>query len=64
MTPELLELPEWAAESAAEYWWSNQLNALADADRFTDITRRINGGVNGLADRRALWAKAREVLAC
>lgn len=61
-TPELLELPEWAAESAAEYWWSNRLNALADADRFTDITRRINGGTNGLADRRALWAKAREVL--
>jgi putative chitinase len=63
-TPELLELPEWAAESAAEFWQSSGLNALADADRFTDITRRINGGVNGLAERRALWAKAREVLAC
>lgn len=61
--PELLEQPEWAAESAAEFWWSNQLNALADADRFTDITRRINGGTNGLKERRALWAKAREVLA-
>lgn len=62
-TPELLEQPEWAAESAAYFWWTNSLNGLADADRFTDITRRINGGTNGLAERRALWAKAREVLA-
>lgn len=61
-TPELLEQPEWAAESAAWFWWVKGLNTLADQDRFTDITRRINGGVNGLTERRELWAKAREVL--
>ncbi|CAD5378483.1 Putative chitinase [Pseudomonas sp. OF001] len=61
--PELLEQPEWAAESAAWFWESKGLNALADAMDFSRITRRINGGLNGLADRLALWGKAREVLA-
>ena len=61
-TPELLEQPEWAAQSAGWYWWVKELNTLADQDRFTDITRKINGGVNGLKDRRELWGRAREVL--
>ena len=61
--PELLEHPEWAAESAAWFWESRGLNTLADARDFNRITRRINGGLNGLADRLALWGKAREVLA-
>lgn len=60
--PELLEQPEWAAQSAGWYWWVKELNTLADQDRFTDITRKINGGVNGLKDRRELWGRAREVL--
>ena len=63
-TPELLEQPEWAAQSAGWYWWVKELNTLADQDRFTDITRRINGGTNGIAERRALWGRAREVLGC
>lgn len=61
-TPELLELPQWAAESAAWFWSVNGLNALADQDQFNTITRRINGGLNGLEDRLQLWARAREVL--
>lgn len=61
-TPELLEHPEWAAQSAGWYWWVKELNTLADQDRFTDITRKINGGVNGLKERRELWSRAREVL--
>jgi putative chitinase len=60
--PELLEQPQWAAESAAWFWQSNRLNALADQDQFTTITRRINGGLNGLEHRQLLWAKARAVL--
>ena len=38
------------------------LNALADRGEFNRITRHINGGLNGLDDRLALWARAREVL--
>ena len=61
-TPELLELPQWAAESAAWFWSINGLNALADQEQFNTITRRINGGLNGLEDRLQLWARARAVL--
>ncbi|WP_440466863.1 glycoside hydrolase family 19 protein [Pseudomonas sp. YH-1] len=61
--PELLEQPEWAAASAA-WWWSNRgLNELADAGEFEQITRRINGGLNGQRERLELWARAKEVLA-
>lgn len=61
-TPELLEQPEWAAKSAVWYWTTRNLNALADADRFTDITRAINGGTNGLEDRKARYKYALTVL--
>ncbi|WGK92572.1 glycoside hydrolase family 19 protein [Pseudomonas migulae] len=61
--PELLEQPQYACLSAAWFWATKGLNTLADAGEFNTITRRINGGLNGLADRLKLWAKAREVLA-
>lgn len=61
--PELLEQPEWAAESAGWFWSTNGLNRLADGGRFEAITRRINGGLNGQDDRLALWDRAKEVLA-
>ena len=60
--PELLEQPQWAAESAAWFWAQNGLNQLADQDQFNRITRRINGGLHGLQDRLQLWARARAVL--
>ncbi len=62
IAPELLEQPEGAALSAAWYWSSRNLNALADAGQFGLITRRINGGMNGIADRLAHYDKARELL--
>lgn len=60
--PELLEQPQWACTSAAWFWQSNGLNELADKDQFTTITRRINGGLNGLEDRLQLWTRAKAVL--
>ncbi len=60
--PALLESPRWAAVSSAWYWYSRGLNTLADAGDFLRITRRINGGTNGLADRQALYARARQAL--
>jgi putative chitinase len=61
-TPELLEQPEWAAESAVWFWSSRNLNALADVDRFTDLTKRINGGTNGIEDRKLRYRQALKVL--
>ncbi|MCS3512517.1 glycoside hydrolase family 19 protein [Pseudomonas grimontii] len=61
--PELLELPQRAAMSAAWFWSTKGLNALADQGEFVKITRRINGGINGLEDRLQLWDMAKKVLA-
>jgi putative chitinase len=60
--PELLEQPEHAAMSAAWFWWNARLNELADKGDFRTITRRINGGFNGLADRLALYESSRQAL--
>lgn len=56
--PEALERPLWAALSAGLYWKSRNLNKYADARDFVTLTRRINGGINGLADRQAIFASA------
>ncbi|QVN04619.1 glycoside hydrolase family 19 protein [Pseudomonas rhodesiae] len=61
--PELLELPQHAAMSAAWFWSTNGLNTLADQGQFAKITRRINGGLTGQDDRQALYDKALKVLA-
>ena len=53
---------EGATVSAGWFWEVNNLNTLADADRFTDLTKRINGGTNGLAHRQELWALAKKAL--
>jgi putative chitinase len=60
--PDLLEHIRWAVWSAADYWDWRGLNALADAGHFEQITRRINGGLNGQPDRLARWKRAREAL--
>lgn len=60
--PELLETSENACRSAGWFWAMHKLNALADIPDFQDITRRINGGLNGEASREAYYAKAKAVL--
>ncbi|WP_122418505.1 glycoside hydrolase family 19 protein [Pseudomonas viridiflava] len=61
--PELLEQPQHAAMSAAWYWSSRGLNSLADKGDFLLITKRINGGTNGLSERLALYGRALKFLA-
>lgn len=60
--PQYLEQPRWAAASAGAFWASRGLNRFADADDFITLTRRINGGLNGLDDRMACWNQAKGVL--
>jgi putative chitinase len=60
--PALAATPQIAFSIAGLYWRNNGLNQLADNDDIVTITRRINGGLNGLADRRAYYKRAKEVL--
>lgn len=60
--PELLEQPDWAASSAGWFWATNGCSALADAGDFLAITKRINGGTNGQADREGWLAKVRAIV--
>jgi len=60
--PDFLECPRYAALSAGWFWDEHDLNKLADSESFTLITRVINGGTNGLLDRKAYYRKALEVL--
>lgn len=53
---------EGAVMGAIWFWTAHDLNDLADADRITDMTKVINGGVNGLAERKTLWRDALALL--
>lgn len=60
-SPELLERPLGAVRSSMWYWKKNGLNALADADDINRITRKINGGYNGLEDRKKYLVRAKKM---
>jgi putative chitinase len=61
--PELLsDQPNVAVDAAAWFWNKRNLNADADKDDISCITKMINGGYNGLEDRKAYLARAKEVL--
>jgi len=60
--PTLLEAPEYAAKSAAWFWYSHGLNDLADQNKHLKITKIINGGKAGLFERMKILKKAQEVL--
>lgn len=53
--PELLLAPDYAALSAGWFWEANKLGAFADNDDFVGMTKKINGGTIGLADREARY---------
>lgn len=60
--PDLVAEPDLAAESAGWFWSKNGLNSLADAEDVTAMTKRINGGTNGLEHRQKLYESARAVI--
>jgi predicted chitinase len=53
---------EYAVHSAVFFWDKNNLNRLADRDDVVGLTKKINGGANGLAHRRELLNKANGLL--
>ena len=60
--PERLEQPDLAMMAAGWYWSRNDLYILADRGDLLSITKRINGGTNGLEDRRNYLKNAKKVL--
>jgi putative chitinase len=60
--PALVASPEYACLSAGWFWSTRKLNALADANDYTTMTKRINGGTLGLDDRISHIKKALTVL--
>ena len=55
--PTIVALPSVGMLVACKYWSDHGLNEFADIDDVTTITRRINGGLNGFADRKAYLDK-------
>lgn len=60
--PDLLLQDEYAARSAGWFWKANNCNSFADSGDFVGLTKRINGGDNGLADRQARYAVTKKAL--
>ena len=54
--------PKGAVESACWFWNANKLNTIADTDDVVKMTKKINGGNIGLADRQTRYSKAMTVL--
>ncbi len=53
----------YAVHSAVFFWDKNGLNKLADKNDIERVTKKINGGLNGIAHRRELFNKANGLLA-
>ena len=61
--PELIEIdPQLCVDVAGWYWEKHSLNLLADTDNLESVTRRINGGLNGLNDRNRLLQRAKSLI--
>jgi putative chitinase len=59
--PDLLLNPEWAILSACWFWHKNKLNDICDRGDVVLLSKRINGGTIGLADRIHHWNKCLEL---
>jgi putative chitinase len=60
--PDLLLEPTYAARSAAWFWQKNKCNTFADVGDVEGLTKRINGGLIGIADRKARYQAAERSL--
>lgn len=60
--PDWVSTNEGAVASAAWFWDSNNLNKFADKNNISGCTKKINGGLIGLAERTAYWKTALTVL--
>lgn len=61
-TPTLVSQPPYAADVAGWYWDSRSINGPADRDDVVAVTKKVNGGTNGLSDREWYLARAKRAL--
>jgi putative chitinase len=60
--PDLAASPEHALHVACAFWRWKDLNPLCEPGGFVAVTKRINGGTNGMADRREWLQKVERIL--
>lgn len=60
--PELLKQLPYSCLSAGWFWNNNNLNSYCDKGDFYGLTKRINGGLNGIEDRVLLYKRACEAI--
>lgn len=60
--PELVATPKYAAMTAGWFWSTHDCNKLAEAGDWAGLTKKINGGLIGLDDRKKHIAEAMQVL--
>jgi putative chitinase len=60
--PELLEDPDMGMRAACIFWKNKNCNHWADLDKIDQLTVAINGGTNGLPERKAALVRARAIL--
>ncbi|GAB3278371.1 glycoside hydrolase family 19 protein [Larkinella harenae] len=60
--PDWLTRPDDAVRAACWFWKTRNINSLANLDNTEAVTRRINGGLNGFEDRKALLVRTKTAL--
>src|SRR5262245_3192839 len=60
--PDLAATSQYAFSTAGLFWKLNGLNELADVQDFVSITKRINGSLNGLHERKRYYEIAKYTL--
>jgi predicted chitinase len=61
--PDLLSTElKYGIESAFFFWNARNINEIADRDNIEEVTRKVNGGLNGLSDRKLRLARVRQAL--
>lgn len=63
--PDLAATPKYGFRIAGAYWKEHGCNEIADENTeaaFEHVTRKINGGLRGLEERKAYWKRAKAVL--
>ncbi len=60
--PELLSSPEYAVLSSLWFWKIKNLNQISDSGNFELLTKKINGGLNGLKDRLEIFERCQKYI--